>query len=241
MKTYVIAATLAATVALPAAAQEPMPVPVPMAPIAGTLLDVSARGLTTRVPDQATVRAGVVSQAATAAAALADNSARMGRVLARLKRAGVADRDIATASVGLQPQYRYADNQPPAITGYQAINSLSVRFRDVGKAGPVLDALVAEGANQIDGPNFALSQPDAALDEARADAVARARARADLYAKAAGLRVVRILSIAEADENAGEPQPPVMYRIARAEAASTSIAAGEKDVTVTLNVRFLLQ
>lgn len=208
---------------------------------AGTLLDVSARGATTRVPDQATIRAGVVSQAATAAAALADNAARMARVLARLKRAGIADRDVATASVSLQPQYRFADNQPPAITGYQATNSVGVRFRDIGKAGPILDALVAEGANQIDGPSLALSQPDAALDEARADAVRHARARAELYAGAAGLRVARIVSIAEAGESAGEPQPPVMFRMARAEAASTPIAAGEKDVTVTLNVRFLLQ
>jgi uncharacterized protein YggE len=215
---------------------------VAMVPATGTLLDVSARGMTTRVPDLATIRAGVVSQGTTAAAALSDIAGRMARVLASLKRAGIAARDVATASVSLQPQYRYAENQPPAITGYQATNSVAVGFRDVGKAGPILDALVAEGANQIDGPNLALSQPDAALDEARADAVVKARARAELYAKAAGLRVTRIVSIAEAGESAGEPQPPIAYmRTARGESAQTSIAAGEKDVTVTLSVRFLLQ
>lgn len=237
----VLPITMAALTLATAARAQDAPA-VPTVPANGTVLDVSAQGRTTRVPDLATIRAGVVSQGATAAAALADNAARMARVLAGLKRAGIAPRDIATASVSLQPQYRYAENQPPAITGYQAQNSVAVRFRDVGKAGPVLDALVAEGANQIDGPNLALSEPDAALDEARRDAVTRARARADLYARAAGLRVVRVVSIAEAGENAGEPQPPIAYlRAAKADGAATQVAAGEKDVIVTLNVRFLLQ
>ncbi|MGS3087700.1 SIMPL domain-containing protein, partial [Escherichia coli] len=85
-------------------------------------------------------------------------------------------------------QYRYTDGQPPAITGYQATNTVSVRFRDVARSGTVLDTLVAEGANQIEGPNLSIDKPDAALDEARTDAVKRARARADLYASAAGMR-----------------------------------------------------
>jgi hypothetical protein len=237
MKTMAI---LLAATAAPAMAQE-QPA-VPMVPASGTVLDVTARGSTTRIPDQATIRAGVVTQGTTAAAALSDNAARMARVLAALKRAGTAARDIATASVGLQPQYRYAENQPPVVTGYQATSSVAIRFREVGKAGAILDALVTEGANQIDGPNLAIAEPDAALDEARTDAVARARARAELYAKASGMRVTRIVSIAESGENAGEPGPPIAYmRAARGEGASTQVAAGEKDVTVTLSVRFLLQ
>lgn len=208
----------------------------------GTVLEVSAEGRTSRVPDLATIRAGVVTQSATASAALADNSARMARVLAAVKRAGIAERDIQTTSVSLSPQYRYENNQPPQLTGYQASNTLAIRFRDVGKAGPILDALVKEGANQIDGPNLSLDKPDAALDEARADAIKRARARADLYARAAGLSVARILSISEGGENAGGPQPPVFYaRAAKAEAADTAIAAGERDVTATVSVRFLLK
>lgn len=209
---------------------------------AGTLLDVSAEGRTTRVPDIATIRAGVVAQAPTAAAALAERSARMARVIAALKKAGIADRDIATATVGLSPQYRYTDGQPPQITGYQASNTASIRFRDVAKAGAILDALVASGANQIDGPDLSIDQPDAALDEARLDAMKRARTRAELYAKAAGLRVVRIVSIGEGGANDGGPRPPILYaRAMSAEKAdSTQIAAGEKDVTVTVNVRFLL-
>jgi hypothetical protein len=214
----------------------------PMVPAAGTVLDVTAEGRSTRVPDIATIRAGVVAQGATAAAALADNATRMERVLAALKRAGIAPRDIQTASVSLNPQYRYTDGQPPAITGYQATNSVSVRFRAVAKAGPVLDALVAEGANQIEGPDLAIEQLEAALDEARADAVKRARARAELYARAAGLTVERIAAIREAGHDAGgEPSPPVMRLRTQAVAAKTQVVAGERDVAATLEVRFLLR
>jgi uncharacterized protein YggE len=209
----------------------------------GALLDVSAEGRTARVPDVATIRAGVVTQGQTAAAALSENATRMARVLAALKQAGVAARDIRTASVALNPQYRYTEGQPPAVTGYQASNSVSIRFRDVAKSGAILDALVAQGANQIDGPTLSLDKPDAALDEARTDAVKIARLRAELYAKAAGMSVVRIVTISENGTNDGSnPQPPV-FAMARAMKASdsTPIAAGETQVSVTVTVRFLLK
>lgn len=236
---------LAALAAVPVAAStaEAQTITMPAILPDGTILDVTATGKTTRTPDLATIEAGVVTQAPTAAAALSDNSGRMAKVLAALKAAGVASRDIATSTVRLNPQYRYADNQPPAITGYQATNTVTVKFRDIGKSGSILDALVAQGANQIDGPNLSLADPDAALDEARTDAVARARARAELYAKAAGLSVSRIISIDENGENAGGPPPPrpIMYARAKAAAAPTQIVPGETDVTVTLSVRFLLK
>jgi len=210
----------------------------------GAILDVTAQGETTRVPDVATIRAGVVTQGATAAAALADNAKRMAGVLDALKRAGVAPRDNRTASVSLSPQYRYTDGQPPVVTGYQASNSVSIRFRDIAKAGAILDALVTQGANQIDGPTLAIDQPEAALDEARADAVKRARARAELYARAAGLTVSRILSISEAGQNDGSTPQPIMFNnraMAAGMDASTRVVPGETEVTVSVNVRFLLK
>src|SRR3546814_4420776 len=94
----------------------------------------------------------------------------MDRVLAALKGAVVAARDIATANVQLSPQYRYGKNQPPAITGYQATNSVSIRFRDIARSGTILAAQVKQGANQIAGPNLSLASPDAALDGPSADA-----------------------------------------------------------------------
>lgn len=206
----------------------------------GTILDITAEGRTARVPDVATIRAGVVTQGATAAAALSDNAGRMARVLAALKKAGVAPRDIRTATVSLSPQYKYADGQAPTITGYQANNSVSVRFRDVARSGAILDALVAEGANQIDGPTLAIDQPATALDEARVAAVKTAQERAALYAKAAGLSVSRIVSIAESGSSDGDQPRPVLFRAAKA-ADTTQIAAGETEVSVSLTVRFLLK
>ena len=159
-------------------------------PIAGTELDVSAVGTSSRKPDIALISAGVVTQAAKAGDAMAANAKAMSATIAALKRAGVADRDIQTQSINLQPQYRYGDNQPPVLTGYQASNRVSIRFRDLSGAGSVIDALVSAGANQIDGPTFGVDKPESALDEARTQAIATARARAELYAKAAGLKVV---------------------------------------------------
>jgi uncharacterized protein len=240
MRSIVLAATAAMLVPLSASAQQQS---APAAPVLldATLLDVVAEGRSTRVPDLATIRSGVVTQAATAQAALSENAQRMDRVIAALKRAGVADRDIQTATIQLNPQYRYGENVPPTITGYQATNSVSVRFRDVAKSGAILDALVREGANQIDGPNLAVEAMDAAMDEARTDAIRRARARAELYAKAAGLRVERILVIAEGSAPM-PPQPmPVMAMRAEMAAKDSQVLPGEQEINATVTVRFLLR
>lgn len=232
--------TSAAMLTLPAAAAMAQAAPPhAMMPIDGTVLDVVAEGSSTRVPDLAVIGAGVVTQAATASEAMQQNSARMARVLAALRKAGIADRDIQTANLSLAPQYRYEQNQPPILTGYQATNQLSLRFRDVAKSGAILDLLVREGANDLSGPNLTIEKPEAALDEARTAAVATARARAELYAKAAGLRVDRILSISEGGERA---PGPIMVQAMRAKpVADTQMVPGERELTINLTVRFLLK
>lgn len=225
-----------AAASLPAAAQEVRPAMT----LDGTLLDVSAEGSTTRVPDLALIQAGVITQAASAADAMQQNSARMATVIAALRKAGVAERDLQTAVISLNPVYRNEDNQPPVITGYQASNQLTVRFRDVARSGAILDTLVRQGANNISGPNLTLEKPEAAMDEARADAVRKARARAELYARAAGLRVDRILAISES--GADMPQPIVVAGFRRgAMAADSSVLPGEREVSISVSVRFLLK
>ncbi len=224
----------------PAAAQEAAAT-VPQA-ISGTRLDIVASGEVSAVPDIATVGAGVVTQAPTAAAAMSENASRTAATVATIRKAGVADRDIQTTAISLSPQYRYADNQPPVITGYQASSRVSVRFRDIKKAGPILDSLVAAGANQIDGPALSIDKPEPLLDQARQKAVAEARARADLYARAAGLSVKRIVAISEGSfEPPMMPRPAPMMMVARGkEAADTSIEAGEQKLSISLSVTFEL-
>lgn len=211
--------------------------------IAGTRLDINATGEVTRVPDVAIISAGVVSRSATASGAIQDAATRMDRVLAALKRAGIADRDIQTGSVSLNPEYRYPENQSPQLTGYTASNTLTIKFRDIRNSGKILDALVAEGANQINGPNLTIDKPEAALDEARANAIATGRARADLYARSLGMRVARIVAVSESGGYAvPPPAPPPMPMMARAyESARTKIEPGEQKVQVTVAMTFELQ
>ena len=225
---------LIATLAAPAfAADQPLVNP------AATRLDIDATGEVARTPDTVEISAGVVTQASTAARALADNAQRMTATIAALKRAGVAAKDMQTSAVRLQPQYRYADNQPPVITGYQATNQVQVRLHDVAGSGAVLGALVAAGANQIDGPNLTVDKPEAALDEARTQALTAARTRAELYAKAAGLHVRRIAQISESG-GGSVIRPMAMMAMAK-RADSTPIEAGETKLTVTLHVTFELE
>ena len=236
MKNAIFAALLCATV-VPTAAGAQSNI---NQSIAGTRLDVSATGEATRVPDVAVISAGVVSRSATATGAIQDAAGRMERVRAALKRAGIADRDIQTSNLSLNPEYRYPDNQAPQLTGYTASNQVTIRFRDIRNSGKILDALVAEGANQISGPNLTIDQPDAALDEARAKAVATGRARADLYARSLGMRVVRLVSVSESGGYAvPPPAPPMPMMMARE--ASSKIDPGEQKLQVSLAMVYELQ
>jgi hypothetical protein len=211
----------------------------PTLPADATLLQVSAHGESHRTPDVAQISAGVVVQNTDANAAMRENANRMSAVVAALKKAGVADRDIQTSRIDLNPQYNYNNNQPPTITGYQASNTVNVRLREIAKTGDVLDALVKQGANQINGPTFSVDKPDAAMDEARKDAITHAQERADLYAAATGLRVRRIVSISESGENSAPPPRPMMA-MAKTADAGTPVAAGENTLGVDLNVVYEL-
>jgi uncharacterized protein YggE len=232
MKKLMLASTIALALPEAAAAQT----------VNGTRLDVVATGEVTRVPDVARIGAGVVTQAATASAAIQQNAQQMARVRAALKRAGIADRDIQTSSINLNPEYRYVENRPPVLTGYRAGNEVTVRFRDLANTGRILDALVAEGANQINGPTLTLDKPDEALDEARTAALRKAQARAEMYARSLGKRVARVVAVSETG-TAYQPYPRPMMAEARGMAAdaASKIDPGEQSVTVNLTVTFDLE
>jgi hypothetical protein len=208
--------------------------------LSGTRLDVVATGEVARVPDIVRVSAGVVTQAPTASAAIEQNARRMAAVRAALRRAGIADRDIQTSTISLNPDYRYAEGRSPELTGYRAANEVSVRFRDIANTGRILDALVAQGANQINGPMLGLDKPEEALDEARMAALRKAQARAEVYARALGKRVKRVLSVSEAGTAYPVPRPMAEARGA-ADMAVTKIDPGEQTVSLSLTVSFELE
>ena len=205
-----------------------------------TLLTLSAEASANAAPDVADIGAGVVTQATEASAALSANAEKMTRVVAALRKAGVTERDIQTSGLNLQPQYRYEQNQPPVLTGYQVNNRVSVTLRDLRQAGKIIDTLVAEGANQVDGPSFRVDKPEPLMDKARAEAVRIGKSRADLYARAAGMKVRRILSMSE--QGSSQPMPMPMPRVMAMEAkADSPIAPGEVRLAAMLTMVFELE
>lgn len=207
------------------------------------LISVSGLGEVKTRPDMATISSGVVSEAATAKEALAKNNAAMAAVIAALKNAGVAEDDIQTSDFSVSPKYPpYQPNQTtaPRIVGYTVSNQVTAKVKDLAKLGGILDTLVQSGSNQINGIAFGVDEPKAQLDEARKKAVADARARAELYAEAAGVSLGKVIQIAESTA----VMPPVpMYRREAAMAADSSvpIAAGTQTVSATVSITFEIQ
>jgi uncharacterized protein YggE len=197
-------------------------------------ISMTGHGEMKAAPDQVQVNAGVTSSAATAAAALTANTARMKGVFDALRKMGVPERAIQTINFSVSPQYTGgANNERPRLTGYQVNNEVSVRLDDVSKLGAALDALVTAGANQMNGINFSIREPAPLLEKARAAAVADARARAETYAKAAGVTLGPVQSISE---GGSEPPRPMYKVMAMAAERSVPVAAGEESVTADISV-----
>jgi len=260
---YLVAFAVLILAAGTAAAQTSPNVQVtPLGPTSA-LLSLSAEGRSERVPDLAVFSAGVVTNGVTASEALGANSRQMDRVVAALRRSNIADRDIQTSSISLSPRWNnpeadaqriaretrqpyVAPTEAPRIIGYEARNSVQVRVRRLGEMGKIIDTLVGAGANEVNGPSFTLDDQKAALNEARVEAVAEGRERAELYAKAAGMRVVRLLSMSE-----GGGYYPVqqVFAVARAERGGgppppppppAPVSAGELSLGVSLSMQFEL-
>ncbi|HYE46890.1 MAG TPA: SIMPL domain-containing protein [Caulobacter sp.] len=215
--------------------------PAAEAAFRATTLNLSAFGEVRQAPDMATITLGVQTEGPTAAEAMRANAARMTQVIASLKRAGIDPRDIQTSGLQLNPQYVYQENLPPRLTGYQASNQVTIVVRDLGRLGQVVDASVNSGATNVGGISFGIDNADAAQDAARLDAVKALQAKADLYAKAFGYRVARLVTFSESGGYAPPPPMP-MAAYARQEMkdASTPVEAGELRVRIDVSATFEL-
>jgi uncharacterized protein YggE len=210
--------------AAPALAQTPTP----------RTLTMTGSATAKAAPDMADISAGVTSDAPTAAAALAANSASMTRIFAGLERAGVARKNVQTSNFNVSPVYSNpAPGAQQRLTGYRVSNEVHVILDDIAKVGATLDALVAAGANQMHGLNFAIKEPAPLLAKARADAVADAKLRAQQYAAAAGVTLGPIQSLSE---GGGIEPPRPMYRMMAMAAAPTPIAAGEESISASVTI-----
>jgi uncharacterized protein YggE len=204
-------------------------------------ISVTGEATVTVAPDQAQIDGGVISNAKTAREASEANNSAMGKVLLALKGAGIEEKDYQTSRLSLQPQY--APNQPsqPVIVGYIASNRVTIRLRDVSKVASVIDALVSAGANNIGNINFMVSQASKLLDDAREQAIADARRKAEIYAKASGVTLGAPLSISE--EGSSGPHRPLRAGVAYSMRASapTPVAQGEETLQITVNVSWAIK
>jgi uncharacterized protein YggE len=201
-----------------------------------TTLNISAFGEVKATPDMATISLGVQTQAPTAAQAMSENAARMNQVTAALKRAGVEAKDIQTSGLSLGAQYAYEPNKPARLTGYQASNQVTITVNDLARLGATLDAVVAVGANQVNGISFGLKSPQAAEDAARLKAVQALTAKAQLYAGAAGYRLDRLINLSEG--GGYSPPRPIVFaaaRMAAEESAPTPVEPGQLDIRIDIN------
>ena len=188
-------------------------------------------------PDLAQIDGGVTSEAKTAREASEANNAAMGKVLLALKASGIDEKDFQTSRLSLQPQYAPNRNGPTAITGYQASNNVTIKLHDVSRVAQVIDTLVAAGANNIGGISFMVSAASKLLDDAREQAMADARRKAEIYAKAAGVALGSPVSISED----GSPGSMPFRRMAAGMAASAPVAQGEEKLQVTVNVSWAIK
>jgi uncharacterized protein len=221
-----VAATL---LAAPALAQT-MPPPA---------ISVTGEANLSVAPDQAQIDAGVTSDAKTAREASDANNAAMGKVLLALKGAGIEEKDYQTSRLSLQPQFATpkAAERTPGIVSFRASNRVTVRIRDVTKVANVIDVLVGAGANDIGGINFTVTQASKHLDEAREKAIADARRKAEIYAKAAGVTLGEPISISEE----GAPVPVFRGKVAAPMAAGAPVAQGEETLSVTVSVSWAIK
>jgi hypothetical protein len=202
-------------------------------PMARTIV-MGGHGEARAVPDIVMLSAGVSAEAPTAAAALAANTARMQAVLMVLKKQGLPDKDVQTSNFSLSPQYANGNGEAPRITGYRANNQVEVRLEDVSKLGTTLDALVAAGANQMNGVRFSIRDDADLLAQARTAAVAEARLKAETFAKAAGVSLGPILSIGENGNESPHPVYAAAPMLMRANAVP--VALGEQSVTADVTI-----
>jgi uncharacterized protein YggE len=203
-------------------------------------ITVAGTGESHGKPDFAQVQVGIVTEAPTAAEALRKNNEAMSQLIVMIRKRGIEDRDLQTVQINVSPRYRYDKTQqePPKIAGYQVVNEVHVKVRNLLALGAFLDETVSQGANQVRGISFGVTYPAKLMDEARRKAMADAQRRARVYAEAAGLKLGKPIRI---DEKAGGRPGP--YPVARMEAAAASavpIAPGEQTFSVTVTVSFAI-
>ncbi len=201
-------------------------------------ISLAGHGEVRATPDLAVVNMGVLSSAVTAREALDANTKAMNDLMAVLKTASIDSKDISTSNFSVNPRYDYGQNngQPPKVTGYDVSNTVSVTVRKLEAIGSLLDRAVSSGSNQINGISFSIANPQAALDEARREAVKDAKRKAELYRTATSVTLGNIISLSEGQ--AYQPPQPMMMqaKAMSSDAGNVPIAQGEQVIAADVNI-----
>lgn len=231
LSAVILCATIAGD-ALPAMAAEEAP----------RTITVSGIGEMRAAPDEAMLSSGVVTEAHTAADALAANSRAMNEVFNTLKRLGIPEKAIQTSEFSVSPVYQTVKTANGGtvqkISGYEVTNTVSVTVDDLKALGPALDTLVSSGSNQLGNIAFTIRDPKPLLTKAREAAMKDAMEHAQAYARAGGLQIGRILSVAEGGADMPRPMFRMAMSVAQAPAPPPPVAAGEESVSASVNVTF---
>jgi uncharacterized protein YggE len=224
-----LSCALAGPLATPAAAQGDSP--------SAHTITVGGEGEASALPDVAYVTVGVQTQGATAAGVVAENSRRMAGVLDAMRARGLGARELQTSGLSVSPQI----DREQQITGYQATNNVTITVNEVDRAGELLDAALAAGANRIGGLRFGLRDTAPLHERALAEAAQVARSRAEALAASMGLRIVGVSSISESTVSAPQPRAAVAFSAAAPSPAPPPVESGEMRVTVQVRVSFLFE
>ena len=202
-------------------------------------ISVTGTGRVKAEPDVADINLGVTKQGEDAQSAAGEAATTMDAVINALLEAGVAEADIQTTSLSLNPIYDWDEN-PPDIEGWEASNQVNVTVRDIEAVGAVVDAATAAGATNVNGISFRVEDPTAAEAEARSAAVAAAKAKADQLATDAGVTIIGVISISE---SGGQPPPPIYmeraaFDMAAGEALATPVLPGQVELSISVFIQY---
>ena len=206
-------------------------------------ITVSGEGKVYAKPDIAMVSLGVKTSAATVAIATKHNTDQMNAVIAAVKNLGVEEKDIQTTNYNLTPNYNYTEVKGSFIDGYVLSQNIQVKIRDFTKIGEILSQGTSKGANLIGSLQFTIDNPEKVKQEARAKAIAQAKANAQNLAKESGINLGKLINVYE---NSNNYAYPMAYSkdlgMGGAEVASVpTVQPGEQEILIMVNLTYIVK
>ncbi|MBI4837302.1 MAG: SIMPL domain-containing protein [Candidatus Portnoybacteria bacterium] len=202
-------------------------------------ITVSGQGKILAKPDIGRVDLSALTESKTVADAVSENNQNMNKVVRAMKKAGISENDLKTAVYNINPKYQYTSGKS-SIIGYEVVQTLAVKIRELDKSSEILDAAATAGANQIGSLSFTIDDPEKIKEEATQKAIANAKEKAGTMAQSLGIKLGRIIGF---DENSEPTLSSLYYGLGgRGSAAESALApevqVGQNEITVSVNLTY---